>query len=102
MVAKAARGGGADILLVMVPGMGMTAADFDTEGVNDLVSQTGWPISVAAVDPGADAYLDGTLESRLLAGIAAARRGAGTARIWLAGISLGCQAILRCVRLQPD
>jgi pimeloyl-ACP methyl ester carboxylesterase len=101
-VAAAAPGGGADILLVMVPGMGMTAADFDTEGLNDLVRQTGWPISVAAVDPGADAYLDDTLEARLLEGIAAARRDAGTARIWLAGISLGCQAILRCVRRQPD
>jgi pimeloyl-ACP methyl ester carboxylesterase len=101
MVAAATRGSGADVLLVMVPGMGMTAWDFEAEGMNDLVRQTGWPISVAIVDPGANAYLDGTLESRLLDGIEAVRRDAGAVRVWLAGISLGCQAILRCVRMQP-
>jgi pimeloyl-ACP methyl ester carboxylesterase len=102
MVAAATRGRGTDVLLVMVPGMGMTESDFEAEGLYELVRGTGWPISVAAVDPGADAYLDGTLESRLLNGIEAVRRDAGGARVWLAGISLGCQAILRCVRMQPN
>ncbi len=91
-----------DILLLLVPGMGMTAGDFDTKGMVGAVTQYGWPVSVATVDPGPDAYLDGSVESRLLDGIAEAQLAAGANRVWLAGISLGCQAILRCVRLRPN
>jgi pimeloyl-ACP methyl ester carboxylesterase len=91
-----------DILLVMVPGMGMKAGDFAANGLIDEVRRRGWPIAVTTLDPGLDAYLDGSIETRLLDVIAAARRDTGTQRIWLAGISLGCQAILRCVRMRPD
>ncbi|HEX3574618.1 MAG TPA: hypothetical protein VHU42_08470 [Rhodopila sp.] len=88
-------------LLVMVPGMGMREADFQAQGMVAAVERRGWPMTVATVDPGVDAYLDGSLEARLLDGIAKARRAAGAQRIWLAGISLGCQGILRCVRARP-
>lgn len=93
---------GGETLLVMVPGMGMAAADFDAEGLTGFARERNWPVSIAVVDPGPDAYLDGSLEIRLLDGIAVARRDAGATRVWLAGISLGCQAILRCVRVRPD
>jgi pimeloyl-ACP methyl ester carboxylesterase len=91
-----------DTLLIMVPGMSMTAGDFVANGLVDAVKQRHWPVTVAIVDPGLDAYLDGSVESRLLEGIARAQRDAGAKYIWLAGISLGCQAILRCVKRQPD
>lgn len=91
-----------DSLLLMVPGMGMQEADFHAQGMVAAVERRGWPMAVAVVDPGADAYLDGSVETRLLDGIAKARRAAGVQRVWLAGISLGCQGILRCVRAQPD
>src|SRR4051812_6364586 len=90
-----------DVVLLLVPGMGMTPGDFYTKGMVGAVTQNGWPVSVATVDPGPDAYLDGSVESHLLDGIAKAQSAAGTSRLWLAGISLGCQAILRCVRLRP-
>jgi pimeloyl-ACP methyl ester carboxylesterase len=91
-----------EILLVLVPGMGMTARDFDSKGMVSAVAQFGWPVRVATVDPGPDSYLDGTVESRLLEAIAETQVAARGGRLWLAGISLGCQAILRCVRVRPD
>jgi pimeloyl-ACP methyl ester carboxylesterase len=90
-----------DVLLVMVPGMGIGAADFHTQGLIGAVERRHPGIAIATVDPGVDAYLDGSVEVRMMDGIAEARRG-GPKRLWLAGISLGCQAILRCVRAQPD
>jgi hypothetical protein len=96
------RSGDPDILLVMVPGMGMVEADFHAKGLIAAVEQRHWPVAITTVDPGPDAYLDGSVEARLLAGIAEARRATGSTRVWLAGISLGCQGILRCVRSRPD
>jgi pimeloyl-ACP methyl ester carboxylesterase len=90
-----------DFVLVMVPGMGIKAGDFHTEGLIGAFEQRGWPAAIRTVDPGLDAYLDGSVETRLLNGIAEVQRDSGSNRIWLAGISLGCQAILRCVRLRP-
>ena len=87
--------------MVMVPGMGILGADFHTRGLIAAVEQRGWPVAIAIVDPGLDAYLDNSVEARLLDGIAQARRAATATRIWLAGISLGCQGILRCVRARP-
>jgi hypothetical protein len=91
-----------DILLVMVPGMGMREVDFHAQGLIAAVEQRRWRLTVATVDPGPDAYLDGSVELRLLDGIAHAQCATGASRIWLAGISLGCQGILRYVRAQPD
>jgi pimeloyl-ACP methyl ester carboxylesterase len=90
-----------DVLLFMVPGMGMRAADFHAQGLVEAIRRRGWPVTIATVDPEPDAYLDGSVEAHLLRDIAQAQRGAGASRVWLAGISLGCQAILRCVRAQP-
>jgi pimeloyl-ACP methyl ester carboxylesterase len=95
------RDGDKDIVLVMVPGMGMREADFHAKGLIAAVDQRGWPVAVVPVDPGVETYLDGSVEARLLDGIDAAQRSTGAGRVWLAGISLGCQAILRCVRARP-
>jgi pimeloyl-ACP methyl ester carboxylesterase len=104
MTASTPRAAAGDlaILLVMVPGMGIQVSDFHARGLVAAVEARRWPVAIASVDPGTDAYLDGSVENRLFDGIAAARCATGAMRVWLAGISLGCQAILRCVRLRPD
>ncbi len=86
----------------MVPGMGMGEADFHAKGLIAAVEQHRWPVAIATADPGIDAYLDGSVDARLLDQIAEAQRETGASRVWLAGISLGCQAILRCVRARPN
>ena len=91
-----------DILLVLVPGMGMTASDFGAEGLISAAEERYGSIRTMAVDPGFDGYLDGSVEVNLLATIAEARRDFRPKHVWLAGISLGCQALLRCIRTQPD
>ena len=88
-------------LLVMVPGAGIAASDFEAEGLVQDTRQRFPGIAHAVVDPGLDSYLDGSVERRLLAGIDEACREAGATRVWLAGNSLGCQGILRCVRQRP-
>jgi pimeloyl-ACP methyl ester carboxylesterase len=92
------RGG---ILLVMVPGIGMTQADLHEQGLIGAVLERGWPLAIAVVDPGGESYLDGSAAGRLADGILGACRDAGCDRIWLAGISLGCQGILQCVLMRP-
>ena len=89
------------ILLVVVPGMGMRAEDFRARGLIAGIERRGWPVAIATVDPVPESYLDGSLEARLLDSITEAQCAAGASRVWLAGISLGCQAILRCVRVRP-
>jgi pimeloyl-ACP methyl ester carboxylesterase len=91
-----------ETLLVLVPGMGMTAGDPGTESLISAAEERYGSILIMAVDPGFDGYLDGSVETRLLATIAQARRDFRPKYVWLAGISLGCQALLRCIKLQPD
>jgi pimeloyl-ACP methyl ester carboxylesterase len=98
IVPRRPRAGDRDIVLVLVPGMGMREADFHTRGLIAAAEQPGGPVACVPVDPGPDSYLDGSVEARLLDSIDAAQRATGAKRVWLAGISLGCQAILRCVR----
>ena len=88
-------------LLVLVPGAGMQPGDFHREGLVGAVGQHRRGVRVHTVDPGMDAYLDGAPEDRLLSAIAAVQREAASAPLWLAGISLGCLAILRSIRAQP-
>ena len=77
--------------------------DFDAKGLIWAgVEMRHWPVTTAVVDPGPDSYLDGSVEARLLDGISQARDAVLPNRLWLAGISLGCQGVLRCVRAQPD
>jgi pimeloyl-ACP methyl ester carboxylesterase len=91
-----------DILLVMVTGMGMTASDFGTRGLISAAEENHRSIKITAFDPGFDGYLDGSAETDLLTTIDDARRIFRPGRVWLAGISLGCQALLRCAKRQPD
>ncbi len=89
------------VLLIIVPGMSMEVADLHTRGFIDSVRQRCRGVSIVTVDPGRESYLDGSVVSRMTDAIAEAHRFA-PGRLWLAGISLGCQAILRCAQTQPD
>jgi pimeloyl-ACP methyl ester carboxylesterase len=77
--------GAARILLLMLPGAGITATDFATHGMVDAVHQRGLPVDIIAVQPELDLYLDGGIVPALH-GIITAQ---GYKRIWLLGISLG-------------
>lgn len=80
-----------DILLVKVPGVGMTAVDFQAQGLTGAVLDCPWPVTVRTIDPGLDPYPDGSIDAHLLDRIDAAQRSAGANRVWLAGVSLGCR-----------
>jgi pimeloyl-ACP methyl ester carboxylesterase len=90
------------VLLAMVPGMGMCTGDLQARGFITAVEQRHWPVTITTLEPNADAYLDGLAEVRLLRDVEQAQRASGASRIWMAGISLGCRAILGCIRLRPD
>lgn len=89
------------ILLILVPGMGIAASDFHDRGFIAATAQCRWPVKTVTIDVGPEAYLDNVVEARMLDSIDAARLDTGAARVWLAGISLGCQGILRAIRARP-
>lgn len=89
------------ILLVIVPGVGIAASDFQDRDFAGELARRRWPVKSVIIDPGPEAYLDDVVEARMWEAIDAARLEAGAERVWLAGISLGCQGILRCVRARP-
>jgi len=70
-----------DTLLVMVPGVGMTAADFQAQGLVGAVLDYPWPVTVRTIDPGLDPYLDGSIDTHLLDRIGATQRSAGANRV---------------------
>jgi pimeloyl-ACP methyl ester carboxylesterase len=76
-------------LLVLLPGVNMTAADFRTHGFFDAVRRSGAPIDIIAVDTGMEAYLDDRIVALLHEEIIAPACRSGPVKIWLAGISLG-------------
>jgi pimeloyl-ACP methyl ester carboxylesterase len=77
---------GADrILLVMLPGAGITAADFAANGMVDAVHARALAVDIIAVEPALDLYLDGGIVPALHETIIAQ----AYKRIWLLGISLG-------------
>jgi pimeloyl-ACP methyl ester carboxylesterase len=76
-------------LLVLLPGVDMTAADFRTHGFFDAVRRSGPPIDIIAVDTGMEAYLDDRIVPLLHDEIIEPACRSGPVKIWLAGISLG-------------
>jgi hypothetical protein len=80
-----------DLLVVMVPGVGMVGGDFETG------SFTG---PVADSEP--DAYPNSSVATRRPQSIATAHRNVGAGRIGPPTGSMGCQAIFRCFRSRPD
>jgi pimeloyl-ACP methyl ester carboxylesterase len=76
-------------LLVMLPGVGMAAADFAQQGFVRAVEEAGDAADVVATRPELDLYLDGGIAEALERSVVAPARAAGYRRLWLLGISLG-------------
>jgi pimeloyl-ACP methyl ester carboxylesterase len=77
------------VLLVMLPGAGIDAADFAAHGLV-AAAQRGMPaLDVIALRPNLDLYLEGNLAPVLHEGVIAPALASGIRRIWLLGVSLG-------------
>ena len=81
------------LLLVMLPGVGIEAAEFFEHGMVAAVQAHGREqnlgVDVAALRPALELYLDGEIGPALHRRIIEPARRQGYARIWLLGISLG-------------
>ena len=88
------------ILLLLLPGADMTAADFETHDFIGAVRRRS-AVEVIAVDTGIDCYLDDAIAGRLQAEIIGPARARGIERIWIAGISLGGMGALRYAEAYP-
>jgi alpha-beta hydrolase superfamily lysophospholipase len=77
------------ILLVMLPGAGITAQDFDSRGMVGAVQNAALPIDVIAAGPDMSLYLDGDIATAIHHAIVEPALAHGHQRIWLLGISLG-------------
>jgi pimeloyl-ACP methyl ester carboxylesterase len=78
-----------DVLLVMLPGVGIEAAEFAEHGMIAAVRERGLAVDVVAVRPELDLYLDGDVAAVLHREVIEPELARGVRRIWLLGISLG-------------
>ena len=89
------------ILLVMLPGAYMSAADFTRHGFVAALGRYDWPIDVIAVETGIDRYLDNCIAERLHQEIILPAQARGYRRLWLHGISLGGMGALLYAQAHP-
>jgi pimeloyl-ACP methyl ester carboxylesterase len=84
-----APGVGSDLLIVMLPGAGIEAAEFAGHGMVAAVHAHGLAADIVAAQPDLELYLDGGIAAALANAIVEPARAQGYTRIWLLGISLG-------------
>jgi len=77
------------ILLVLLPGAGISVEDFAENGMIDAVHARGLAVDIAATAPDLELYLDGGITAALHRAIIEPALSQGYARIWLLGISMG-------------
>jgi pimeloyl-ACP methyl ester carboxylesterase len=77
------------ILLVMLPGAGIEAADFASQGLVAMAQRAIPALEVIAVWPELDLYLEGSVAPVLQEAVIAPALASGIRRIWLLGLSLG-------------
>jgi pimeloyl-ACP methyl ester carboxylesterase len=80
---------GPRVLLVMLPGAGIEAADFAAHGMVDALHERILPVDVVATRPALDLYLDGGVTAALHRVVIEPALAQNYAKIWLLGISLG-------------
>jgi pimeloyl-ACP methyl ester carboxylesterase len=90
------------VLLVMLPGAGIAAEDFATQGLVSAAQRTLPALEVVALRPDLDLYLEGNLAPVLHAQVIAPMLAAGIRRIWLLGISLGGMGALLYASEYPE
>jgi pimeloyl-ACP methyl ester carboxylesterase len=89
-------------LLVMLPGYGDEAADFEEHGFLDAVRRAHVDADVTSVEAHYGYYRDHTIVSRLHEDILAPARQQGYRRIVLVGISMGGLGAVATARLHPE
>ncbi len=86
---QAPNGGQNRVLLIMLPGVGIEAAEFAQHGMVAAVHTLGLAVDIVAVHPDLELYLDGDIAAALHRAIVEPALTQGYTRIWLLGISLG-------------
>ncbi len=85
-----ALGAAADrVLIVMLPGAGIEAAEFAEHGMIAAVHELRLAADIVAAQPDLELYLDGGIAAALADAIVEPALAQGYTRIWLLGISLG-------------
>jgi hypothetical protein len=84
-----APSGSAEILLVMLPGAGIDASDFATQGMITAVHDNTPNVDIIVAHPDMGLYLEGGVTDILQNAVIAPALARGVTRIWLLGISLG-------------
>jgi hypothetical protein len=79
----------AEILLIMLPGAGIVAADFAAQGMIDAVQARGLGVDIIVAEPNIALYLDDGVTGTLHRAVVEPALARGITRIWLLGISLG-------------
>ena len=95
-----APGDNAKTLLIMLPGAGITAADFAAHNMIAAVHDLGLPIDITVAQPHLDLYLEDGVTQPLHDAIIAPALARGQ-KIWLLGISLGGMGALLYASAHP-
>ena len=85
----AAPSGSAEILLIMLPGAGIEAADFATHGMIAAMQEHIPNVDIIVAHPDMGLYLEDGVTDILHNAVIAPAVARGVTRIWLLGISLG-------------
>lgn len=84
-----APSGSPENLLIMLPGVGIEAADFAARGMVAALQAQAPDVNITATQPDIELYLDGGIARALHQAVVAPALTRGCTRIWLLGISLG-------------
>jgi pimeloyl-ACP methyl ester carboxylesterase len=90
------------VLLVMLPGIGINAADFTKRGFVAAVHERGIPVDVITACPELDLYFAGTVGTAIHREIIEPAHRAGYSRIWFLAISLGGMGALLYASAHAD
>jgi pimeloyl-ACP methyl ester carboxylesterase len=92
----------ASTLIVLLPGKGSRAGDFQHNGFIDSARERGMDADFVEADLCFSYYEEGTDAKRLWEDVVTPARTAGYERLWLVGISLGGSGAIRFAREHPD
>jgi pimeloyl-ACP methyl ester carboxylesterase len=94
--------GTSDRLVVLLPGRGGHAEDFQKGGFLDVARQAGLRADVVAVDAHLAYYANRTIVDRLREDVIAPARAKGYKEVWLVGISMGGLGALLYAERHPE
>lgn len=92
---------GADTLLIMLPGAGITAEDFAAQGMVAAI-QARRGVEIIAAEPDIALYLEDGVTDALHEHVVAPALARGIKRVWLLGISLGGMGALLYARVHQQ